>query len=84
MARTTNLFRRGDIWWWRKRIDGRVCRRSTGFKDLKAAERRATELDVEARKEFLGWTRRRVPTFGDWVRTYLLTSELVERPGPPV
>jgi integrase len=73
MARTFNLFRRGDIWWWRKKIDGRVYRRSTGFEDLRAAERRAAELDVEARKEALGWTRPKVPTFGEWVKTYVAT-----------
>ncbi len=73
MARTGNLYQRGAVWWWRKKIDGHVYRRSTGFTDLRAAERRAAELDVAVRKEALGWTPRKVPSFKEWVRTYAAT-----------
>jgi hypothetical protein len=46
---SAGLRRRGDIWFLRKVIDGHPYERSTGFSDLKAARRRAAEIEVELR-----------------------------------
>ena len=39
------LRKRGGIWYFRKMINGRLFRESTGFADRKAAERRANEIE---------------------------------------
>jgi hypothetical protein len=46
-------------------IDGRRYERNTGFSDLKAARRRAAEIEVELRSGALGWTTN-CPTCADW------------------
>jgi integrase/recombinase XerD len=73
------LRRRGDIWFLRKVIDGRRYERSTGFSDLKAARRRAAEIEVELRSGALGWTTN-CPTFADWWKTYERTHAPSKRP----
>ena len=73
------LRRCGDIWFLRKVIDGRRYERSTGFSDLKAARRRAAEIEVELRSGALGWTTA-CPTFGDWWKTYERTHAPSKRP----
>lgn len=65
-----NLFSRNGIWVFRKEINGQEYRRSTGFRDRRAAERRAAELEVEIRNGTLGWTAPPPVTFGEWVKTY--------------
>jgi hypothetical protein len=68
MAR--NLYLRNGVYILRKLIDGREYRRSTGFRDRKAAERRAVEIELEIRKEGMGWTPPPVVTFKQWVERY--------------
>ncbi len=43
------LRKRGGIWYFRKMINGRLFRGSTGFADRKAAERRANEIELDIR-----------------------------------
>ena len=43
------LRKRGGIWYFRKMINGRLFRESTGFADKKAAERRANEIELDIR-----------------------------------
>ena len=57
---------------------GRV---STGFRDRKAAERRAAEIEVQIRSGHYGWTRAPVLTFGQWARTYLKRYTARKRSG---
>ena len=47
--------------------------RSTGFRDRRAAERRAIELELEIRKQGLGWTPKPVVTFKQWAERYVRT-----------
>ena len=68
MART-NLVNRNGIWIFRKEVDGRDVRISTGFRDLKAAERRAAEIEVGLLSQRLGWNRTTV-TVGGWADEY--------------
>ena len=63
----------------RKVIDGRRYERSTGFSDLKAARRRAAEIEVELRSGALRWTTA-CPTFADWRKTYERTHAPSKRP----
>jgi integrase len=68
MAR--NLYQRNGVWIFRKEVDGRDWRVSTGFRDRRAAERRAAEIEVEVRSRGHGWIPRPAVTFGHWARTY--------------
>jgi hypothetical protein len=58
-----SLYVRNGVYILRKTIDGREYRRSTLFRDRKAAERRAAEIELEIRKEAMGWTPPPVVTF---------------------
>ena len=69
MAR--NLYLRKSVYILRKSIDGREYRRSTGFRDRRAAERRAVELEMQIRKQGLGWTPKPVVTFEQWTERYV-------------
>lgn len=51
------LRKRGGIWYFRKQINGRLFRESTGFADKKAAERRANEIELDIRNPFRGIKR---------------------------
>jgi integrase len=68
-----NLYLRKGVYILRKSIDGREYRRSTGFRDRRAAERRAVELELEIRKRGLGWTPKPVMTFEQWTERYVRT-----------
>ena len=63
------LVKRVGIWYFVKRINGRRHRVSTGFRDPKSAERRASEIEYDIRAGILGW-RSTVPTFADWWKIY--------------
>lgn len=68
MAR--NLHRRRGVWTFRKEINGKDFRVSTGFRDRKAAERRAAELEVAIRSGEYGWTPPPSMTFAAWASRY--------------
>jgi hypothetical protein len=48
------LVKRGGVWYFRKMINGRVFRESTGFADKKAAERRANGIELNIRANVHG------------------------------
>ena len=48
------LLKRGEVWYFTKRINGQRFRVSTGFADRKSAERRAAEIEVDIRAELRG------------------------------
>src|SRR4030095_7937500 len=66
------LRKRGGIWYFRKMINGRLFRESTGFADRKAAERRAHESDLAPRPGVHGW-KRTIPSFAEWWDIYRKT-----------
>ena len=63
------LKKRGGIWYFRKQINGRLYRESTGFADKKAAERRATEIELDIRAGVHGW-KSTIPSFAEWWAVY--------------
>jgi integrase len=74
-----SLFLRNGIYTFRKMIDGKQYCRSTGFRDLALAERRAMEIEIEIRKEGLGWTKPPVVTFKQWTDRYARSYGLRKR-----
>jgi integrase len=71
-----NLEVRGGVWYYRAMINGKLHRRSTGFKagtrvNLSAAQRRASEIEHEIRSGALGWVKPAVPLFQVWVEHFL-------------
>ena len=48
------LMKRGDLWYFKKMIDGRRYVAATGFADRKSAERRACEIEHDIRAGILG------------------------------
>ncbi len=69
------LEKRGDIWYFAKRINGMRYRESTGFADRKSAERRAAEMEHEIRAGIHGW-RSTIPSFAEWWAVYRKTYTL--------
>ena len=63
------LRKRGGIWYFRKMINGRLFRESTGFADRKAAERRANEIELDIRAGIHGW-KSTIPSFAEWWDVY--------------
>lgn len=59
MAR--NLYQRNGVYILRKTLDGKEYRRSTGFRQRNAAERRAAEIELE-RRQWAGPLRRSSPS----------------------
>jgi len=70
-ALPTNLERRGDKLYFRGMIGGKLYRKSTGFRDLTRAKRRANEIEGEIRAGKLGWEKKSMPTFGMWIARFL-------------
>src|SRR5918996_4467154 len=66
------LRKRGGIWYFRKMINGRLFRESTGFVDKKAAERRANEIELDIRAGVHGW-KSTIPSFAEWWDVYRKT-----------
>src|SRR3990167_913509 len=66
-----NLERRGDVWYLRVVIDGQLYRRSTKFRDLARAKRRASEIEGDLRAGRLGWSKPPAPLFDTWVQRFL-------------
>ena len=66
------LGKRGGIWYFRKMINGRLFRESTGFADRKAAERRANEIELDIRAGVHGW-KSTIPSFAEWWDVYRKT-----------
>src|ERR687898_86104 len=66
------LRKRGGIWYFRKMINGRLFRESTGFADKKAAERRANEIELDIRAGVHGW-KSTIPSFAEWWDVYRKT-----------
>lgn len=71
MSKTANLFLRGDVWYFRKKLKGsrqRPCV-STGCKDLNQAKRRKTELEKELNDDTFGWKKKvAAPPVVDWLQ----------------
>lgn len=75
---------RGGVWYFAKKIRGKLRRISTGFpvatktsKD--AAKRRATEIELEIRSGVHGWSKE-IPTIRDyWTETYRPTYTMRKR-----
>jgi len=66
-----NLEKRGDIYYLRVMINGKLHRKSTGFKDYDLARRRATEMENEIRSSRLGWVRPPIPELRAWSQKWL-------------
>lgn len=66
------LEKRGDIWYFAKRINGQRYRESTGFADKKSAERRAAEIEHDIRAGIHGW-KSTIPSFAEWWAIYRKT-----------
>jgi hypothetical protein len=66
------LEKRGDIWYFAKRINGRRYRESTGFADKRSAERRAAEIEHDIRAGIHGW-KSTIPSFAEWWAIYRKT-----------
>jgi hypothetical protein len=63
------LEKRGEIWYFTKRINGQRFRESTGFADKKSAERRAVEIEHDIRAGVHGW-KSTTPSFAEWWAVY--------------
>src|ERR1700681_1518903 len=63
------LEKRGEIWYFTKRINGQRFRESTGFADKKSAERRAVEIEHDIRAGVHGW-KSTIPSFAEWWAVY--------------
>src|ERR1700687_1525918 len=66
------LEKRGEIWYFTKRINGQRFRESTGFADKKSAERRANEIELDIRAGVHGW-KSTIPSFAEWWVVYRKT-----------
>lgn len=66
------LMRRGDLWYFKKMINGRRFVVSTGFADRKSAERRASDIEHEIRAGIHGW-KSTIPSFAEWWAIYRKT-----------
>jgi integrase len=63
------LMKRGEMWYFAKRINGQRFRESTGFADKRSAERRAAEIEHDIRAGIHGW-RNTMPSFAEWWTVY--------------
>ena len=66
------LEKRGEIWYFTRRINGQRYRESTGFADKKSAERRAVEIEHDIRAGIHGW-KSTIPSFAEWWAVYRKT-----------
>jgi integrase len=62
----TGFYKRGEVWYFRRKIDGVQINVSTGFADLKRAERFAEDCVRAQREGDLGWTTQTMPTVGQY------------------
>src|SRR5688572_23609752 len=70
--RSSGLFLRGDVWWFRRQIDGKRRAVTTGCKDQRQAERRKVEIEKDMNDGKLGWKpepTKVVPTIEDYIET---------------
>lgn len=65
-----NLEKRGDIWYFRAVIGGKLYRRSTEFHDLKSAQRRAADFERDIRAGIV-WGEKPIPIFRTWAEKCL-------------
>jgi len=75
-GRKTNVVLRGDMYYFRGRVNGKERWVSTGFRPVNRAAfdmavRRAREIEVELRADVHGYRKRKAPTFGAWVDQFL-------------
>jgi integrase/recombinase XerD len=63
------LEKRGEIWYFAKRINGQRFRESTGFADRKTADRRASQIEHDIRAGIHGW-KSTIPSFAEWWAVY--------------
>lgn len=73
-----NLENRAGVWYYRAVINGKLHRKSTGFKvstrqNQQAALRRASEIENEIRSGNLGWMKPPAPLFSVWAEHFLLS-----------
>jgi integrase len=64
-----NMIKRGSIWMFQMMIDGKLRRKSTGCKDVRAARIRRNELETQYRDKKFGWTKKAAaPTIEAWAK----------------
>lgn len=77
------MFKRGGIYYVRKRIKGVLEKKSTGQRDFKRALRRYHEIMKDWNDGVSGWDPGRVPTFADyWTEHYRPAYTLQKTPVP--
>lgn len=66
------LMKRGDLWYFKKMINGQRFVVSSGFADRKSAERRASDIEHDICAGILGW-KSNIPSFAEWWAIYKKT-----------
>ena len=66
------LMKRGELWYFKKMINGQRFVVSTGFADRKSAERRASDIEHDIRAGVYGW-KSTIPSFAEWWAIYKKT-----------
>lgn len=66
------LMKRGELWYFKKMINGQRFVVSTGFADRKSAERRASDIEHDIRAGIHGW-KSTIPSFAEWWAIYKKT-----------
>jgi len=64
--------KRGELWCFKKMINGQRFVVSTRFADRKSAERRASDIDHDIRAGIHGW-KSTIPSFEEWWAIYKKT-----------
>jgi len=64
--------KRGELWYFKKMINGQRFVVSTGFADRKSAERRASDIEHDIRAGVYGW-KSTIPSFAEWWAIYKKT-----------
>jgi integrase len=63
------LMKRGELWYFKKMINGQRFIVSTGFADRKSAERLAVDIEHDIRAGIHGW-KSTMPSFAEWWAIY--------------
>ena len=75
------VYRRGKIWWYKFRFEGRRIQESSGFTNRTAALRAEAKRKADLLDRRLGFARRKLlPKFEEFVPTFLAWSEQQHRP----
>jgi integrase len=66
------LMKRGELWYFKKMINGQRFVVSTGYADRKSAERRASDIEHDIWAGVHGW-KSSIPSFAEWWAIYRKT-----------